>query len=251
MAKIDLIENTLDTDIVLTPLYESGFNLEGKKVQRLKLQGVAILCDVPGINGRSYPKHILQSEVNRFVKKMMKAGRAAAELNHPRLDDKGEGKDYSVFEMNLKKTCAIFEELYFKGNELFCKMRVVDKHSAGQDLKALIDDGYVPGFSLRGAGSVIDTGKGYMEIADDYRLITIDVVGNPSFDDKALITPKYEGLIGQKAQVLTESVEAINIARKEIILEQAITKRIQTGRKQFDRKGLVNLLENIDKSVLF
>jgi len=248
MPKNILKENTLNTDIVLKPFYESSYNLEGKKVKRLKLQGTAIVCDVPGINGRSYPKSILGPEVNRFVEKMMKRGRAAAELNHPRLDEKGEGKDYSVFEMNLFKTCAVIEELYFKGNELFCKMRVVEDHEAGKALKALIDAGYVPGFSLRGAGSVIDSGDGHMVIADDYRLITIDVVGNPSFDEQALITPVYEAMKGKKVQVLTE---AIDNTRKEILLEAAIHQKIKTGRKQFNRKALVNLLENMNKQALF
>lgn len=243
-----LRENTLNTDIVLKPFYESAYNLAGKKVKRLKLQGTAIVCDLAGINGRSYPKHILEAEVSRFVKKYLNTGRAAAELNHPRLDENGEGKDYSVFEMNLLKTCCVIEELYFKGNELFCKMRVVEEHPAGQALKALIDDGYVPGFSLRGAGSVIDTGKGYMEISDDYRLITVDVVGNPSFDEKALITPVYEAMKGNKIQLLTE---AINHVRKEILVEAAIHQKIRTGSKQFNRKGLVNLLESIDKKALF
>jgi hypothetical protein len=247
--KVQLLrENTLDTNLVVKPLYENEFNLSGQKVKKLKIQGTAIVCDVAGINGRSYPKNILEPEVNRLVRKFIKKGRAAAELNHPRLDKEGEGKDYSVFEMNLSKTCALIEELTFHGNELFCKMRVCDQHPAGQMLKALIDDGYIPGFSLRGAGSVVESGSGFMEITKDYRLITIDVVGNPSFDEKALITPVYESLKGKKVQFLTESVE---INRKEFLLNTAINSKIRVGTKQFNREALVNFFESIDKEALF
>jgi len=248
MSNIQLLrENTFNDNIDIKPLYETELNLAGKKVKRLKLEGVAIVSDLAGINGRSYPKPILESEVNRFVEKFLNRGRAAGELNHPRLDKEGEGKDYSVFEMNLSKACALIEQLYFKGNELQCKMRVVEAHPAGAMLKALVDDGYIPGFSLRGAGSVIDTGKGYMEITEDYRLITVDVVGNPSFDEQALITPVYEAMKGSKIHVLTESV---NIARKEMLLNSMVNQKIRVGRKQFDRKGLANLLESIDKTTL-
>lgn len=238
-----LRENTLNTDIILKPIYESEINLAGDKVKNLKLEGTAIVCDVAGINGRAYPKRILEAEVKRFNNKFINKGRAAGELNHPRLDKEGEGKDYSVFEMNLFKTCAIIEELRFVNKtDLFCKMKVVPNHEAGEALKALIEAGYVPGFSLRGAGSVIDTGKGYMEIADDYRLITVDVVGNPSFDDKALITPVYEAMKGNKVQILTESVD---IARKEMLINTAIRDDLHLGYKKYNKQSVIRLLESL------
>lgn len=212
----NLLENLLQEEIEFKtkPLYEEVTDFTGKKVKRLKVEGIAIVCDVPGINGRSYPLDILKAEVDRFNKKYVKTGRAAAELNHPRLTAEGEGKDYSVFEMNLMKTCALIEELRFEGKNLYCKMVIVEDHPAGQAIAALMRAGYVPGYSLRGAGSVIDTGMGYYEVSDDYRLITIDIVGNPSFDDKALITPKLEALQNTPAKILTESIQ---VAKREMI----------------------------------
>jgi hypothetical protein len=219
-------------------LYEDSFDVTGKKVKRLKVFGTAIVCDIPGINGRSYPKSILGPEVDRFNEKFVKRGRAAAQLNHPRLTSEGEGKDFSVFEMNLMLTCALVEELYFKGNELYCKMAVVEDHPAGKALAALIRAGYVPGYSLRGAGSVVDTGRGFYEVGDDYRLITIDIVGNPSFDDKALLSSVYESVNSpNKVQLLTESVE---MTAKELIYNQ----NVKTGFKQYDRVALESCLKS-------
>lgn len=226
-------------------LYEDAVNkLTGEKVKRLKVEGTAIVCDIAGINGRSYPKHILEAEVKRFNEKFVKTGRAAAELNHPRLSSDGEGKDYSVFEMNLMKTCALIEELRFEGKNLYCKMIIVEEHPAGQAIAALIKAGYVPGYSLRGAGSVIDTGRGFYEVADDYRLITIDIVGNPSFDDKALIRPVYEGLQKTSIKVLTESV---NHVREEMLYN----KQFMVGFKKFDKYALESCMQNFMKTDKF
>lgn len=223
-------------------MYENQVDLAGKPVKKMKIQGTAIVTDIAGINGRSYPKSVLQPEVKRFNEKFIKKGRGVAELNHPRLTSEGDGKDYSVFEINLMKACAVVEELYFEGNNLFCKMAVVDDHPAGEALKALINAGYVPGYSLRGAGSVKDTGKGFYEVTDDYRLITIDVVGNPSFDDKALISSMYESIKGNKVQVLTEAVE---MANKEFLVNCDIGTKIRTGKKQFNKAALESYFKKL------
>lgn len=223
-------------------LYEEALDITGAKVKRLKIFGTAIVCDVPGINGRAYPKKILEAEVNRFNDKFVKRGRAAAQLNHPRLTSEGEGKDFSVFEMNLMLTCALIEELYFKGNQLYCKMVVVEDHPAGKALAALIKAGYVPGYSLRGAGSVVDSGRGYYTVDTDYRLITIDVVGNPSFDDKALISSVYESAGSpNKVKLLTESVEC---AAKELIYNQ----NVKAGFKQYNKNALESCLNTYKNS---
>jgi len=227
---------------MVKPVYETQVDLSGKPVKKLKVYGTAIVSDIAGINGRSYPKRILESEVKRFNDKFIKKGRGVAELNHPRLSSDGDGKDYSVFEINLMKACAVIEELEFKGANLYCKMAVVDNHPAGQALKALIEAGYVPGYSLRGAGSVKDTGKGFFEITDDYRLITIDVVGNPSFDDKALISSMYESIKGSKIQMLTESVE---LANREFLFNCERSTKIRVGQKQFNRAALESYFKGL------
>jgi len=239
MSKLQLLQEP-ESDFSLTkPIYEEAYDLSGKKTKKLKIYGTAIVTDIPGINGRAYPKRILAPEVQRFNEKFIERGRGIAELNHPRLTAEGEGKDYSVFEINLMKACAVVEELYFEGNNLYCKMAVVENHPAGQALKALIDSGYVPGYSLRGAGSVVESGKGYLEVADDYRLITIDVVGNPSFDDKALISSIYESAQGANVQVLTEAVQS---TYTELALNHDIKQQVRVGRKQFNKAALEGVI---------
>jgi len=239
-SRISLIEQSNFT----TPLYEATKTLSGSIEQKMKLIGTAIVCDRPGINGRSYPSKILRREMNRYITKFINGGRSFAELNHPRLTSEGEGRDYSVFEINLMKACCMIEELYFEGSNMKCKMKVVDKHPAGQALKALVDDGLRPGYSLRGAGSVIETGRGFFEVDEDYRMITIDVVGNPSFDDDAIISSLYESIKGGKINVLTESVHGdLENAHNEFMLNMDLAARqnIITGRKQINKIAFESL----------
>lgn len=231
----------IETNEMVKPIYENVVTLSGDNEKKLKLVGVAIVCDRPGINGRSYPSSILKREMNRYITKFINGGRSFSELNHPRLTADGEGRDYSVFEINLMKACCMIETLSFEGSDMMCKMKVVDKHPAGQALKALVDDGLRPGYSLRGAGSVTDSGKGYYEVADDYRMITIDVVGNPSFDDDAIISSLYESMNKGNIKVLTESANyELEMASKEFIhnIGIAAKENILTNRRQFNKVAL-------------
>ena len=238
MSKLISLFETADE---ISPLYETVILPSGDGEKKLMLYGTAIVCDRPGINGRSYPSRILKREMDRYIKKYIKGGRSFSELNHPRLTSEGEGRDYSVFEINLMKACCMITELHFEGTDMKCKMKVVDKHPAGQALRALVDDGLRPGYSLRGAGSVVESGRGFFEVADDYRMITIDVVGNPSFDDDAIIDSLYESIKGGKLNVLTESVQiALDEASNDFVnaIGMAAKQNIVAGRKMFNKVAL-------------
>ena len=186
----------------------------GVGVKRLIIEGIGIICDVPGINNRSYSQPIIEREMNRLMKEMVSRGRLAAELNHPRLDANGDAKDYPIFEMNLEKVCALIEEMHMEGNKLMVRMVVLEETPAGKTLAGLIRGGYHPGFSLRGAGSTVTVGD-HEEISDDYTMITIDVVGNPSYGQAAIfnsrtesVAPAKESVAPAKRKGLTESVGA-------------------------------------------
>ena len=116
----------------------------------------------------------------------------------------GEAKDYPIFELDLDSICTLVEDLHMEGNDLKVRMVVMEETRDGHQLGALIRGGYHPGFSLRGAGSTISLGD-HEEIADDYTMITIDVVGNPSFGQPAIFNARTEG-VAKKGSALVESV---------------------------------------------
>jgi len=234
MSKDLLIDNSFELDA----MYEATKGIKGSEpTKRLKVYGTAIVCGRPGINGRSYPLSIMKKEAKSFIETRVKTKRAGAELNHPRLDKDGDGKDYSVFEINLKKACALIEEITFSGNHMKTKMVVAEEHNSGKDLKGLLDIGYRPGFSLRGAGSVSQSNKGFLEVTEDYKLITIDVVGNPSFDDDAIFDNMYESIKGGNLQLLTE---AADYAAQDFMQAMERNAAIKTGRKQYNTAALGN-----------
>lgn len=217
----------------------------GAKAKRLIIEGVGIQCDVPGINNRSYPKAIIEREINRLNRDMVAYGRLAGELNHPRLDSQGEAKDYPIFEMNLYKACALVEDMHMEGNNLMVRMLVMEGTQGGDQLAALIRNGYHPGFSLRGAGSTINVGD-HEEIADDYTMITIDVVGNPSFGQVAIFNSRTESVASRpNGKVLVESVtnpaviSRINNYSQEVAM---YSNRLLTGYNTFDKKALISAM---------
>jgi hypothetical protein len=224
----------------------------GNNVKRLIIEGTAIKCNVPGINNRAYPKPIIEREANRLVKDFVMKGRLAASLNHPRLGPDGTAKDYPIFEMDLMSICALIEDLHMEGDLLKVRMVVMEETVAGKQLAALIRGGYHPGFSLRGAGSTINMGE-HEEIADDYTMITIDVVGNPSFGQDAIFTARQESAEG-KAKALTESVagprplvesvtDIMNRYGAEIAHHYAT---ISVGGGLYDKNGLISALRGFN-----
>jgi len=192
----------------LTPMYESEIGLDGNPTKVLKVYGVAVVCDKVGINNRLYTSELIGREAVRFTNERIKQFRSSAELNHPRIDEKGQGKDGSIFVINLLKVCALIEKLELNGKNLDIVYRVTKSRNGllttpGDILANLIDNGMKPGCSLRGAGSAMKR-NGYEEVSPDYRLITVDIVGNPSFDVDAMLDIAYES--ASKSPILLESV---------------------------------------------
>lgn len=216
---------------------EERTGLDGKPVKRLIIEGTAIVCDIAGINGREYPTSIMSREVDRLNREFVPYGRLAAELNHPRLDPEGNSRDYPIFEMDLSKTCAVVEELRMDGNKMYCKMVVAEETDAGRNLAGLIRAGYHPGYSLRGAGDTRPKGD-HEVITDDYTMITIDVVGNPSFGKAAIFQSHTEAAATpMNAKALTES---INMIRAEVASSHGLR---DLGLHEFDKMAFISYLK--------
>lgn len=204
---------------LITPVYESIANSPLKE-KRLKLHGTAIVCDEPGYNGRTYPTRLMTRESKKFTDTYIKNFNSLGELNHPPVDEEGNARLLPVTEINLEKVSHIIELLGMEGNHMKIKFRIVEKTPCGAILKALLDDGIPVGVSLRGLGSVYrDGGKNI--VADDYDLITVDVVGRPSYGKAAMMQSMMEATSNNKIQLLTECenpaiLEAISEFRNEV-----------------------------------
>ena len=130
------------------------------------LTGVMQRAEAKNGNGRRYPRNILQREVENY-KKLVRDRRAVGELDHP---------DSDV--VNLKNSSHIVTDIWWEGNDVMGKLKVVDTPS-GRILKDLVSAGVKLGISSRGVGSTKSVGDNQI-VQEDFQLICFDMVSEPS-----------------------------------------------------------------------
>lgn len=132
------------------------------------ITGIFMQAETKNKNGRVYPKHILQREVDRYNKDYVSKGRALGELGHP---DKPT--------INLDRVSHMITQLYPDGNNFVGKAKILDTPN-GRIVRSLLDGGASLGVSTRGVGS-LKPHNGYQLVQDDFHLATAaDIVSDPS-----------------------------------------------------------------------
>ena len=162
MSKSLLIEYS-----IFTP--KSTQLTEGVKGTRnLLVEGVVQRADSKNQNGRVYPKHILENEVEKYISTSIAENRALGELDHP---------ESTV--INLKNVSHNIKSLWWDGDDLMGKIEVLPTPS-GNILRELFANNITVGISSRGMGSVQPLGEGTVEVQDDFELLCWDFVSTPS-----------------------------------------------------------------------
>jgi len=118
-------------------------------------------------NGRMYKKDILENEVSRYIREVVKANRAFGELNHP-----------SGPTINLDRVSHIITELTWDGNYVNGKAKITST-PMGEIARGLLESGGQLGVSTRGMGSLAEK-NGVMVVQSDFKLSTVDIVSDPS-----------------------------------------------------------------------
>lgn len=222
----------------LKPVFE---NIMGGNEKRLKLEGTAILCEVEGINGRIYSTNHMDTQAKKFTKNYIETFNSLGELNHPAVTSEGEHILLPVTEINLEKACHLIEKLYMLGDEMKIKSRVITDLPCGAIIASLVKNGIPVGNSLRGLGSVYKI-NGRLFVADDYALITIDIVGRPSYGRPAMLHAITESINSHEIPLLTEAVER---AVMEFKREVDYNTRINNITHQTEYYSISKLLEAI------
>ncbi len=135
--------------------------VNGKSV---KIKGPFLQAEVKNRNGRIYTKELYSREIDRFNKEKIKTNKAMGELDHPLTPA-----------INLDRVSHRIDSLVMDGNNGMGIATILDT-PMGKIAKTLVTEGIVLGVSSRGIGSVAKTGK----VNDDYRMVTIDIVSDPS-----------------------------------------------------------------------
>lgn len=151
--------------------YEKPVDEEGKprlsKYGNLLVRGIIQRADALNQNGRVYPRHILEKEVNNYMT-MVKERRATGELDHA---------DSPV--VNLQNTSHVITDIWWQGNDLWGEIEVLEDLDQGRNLKGLFKSEIKVGISSRALGSVQKLGEANV-VQDDLYLVCWDIVSEPS-----------------------------------------------------------------------
>jgi len=141
---------------------------ESKSPQGMKIRGLFQRADEENNNKRVYPKTVLESQV-KGLQDMIKENRLCGELDHPSHDI-----------VKLSNASHLITGLYMEGNDVIGEAKVLDT-PAGKVAQALIEGGVKIGISSRGVGTLSeDTMRKVKYVNDDYKLVTFDLVADPS-----------------------------------------------------------------------
>jgi len=157
----------LITELVEDIQYISEAKENGEKSHFI--EGIFLQSNVKNRNGRIYPLHIMEKEVNRYVNEVVNHNRAYGELGHP------QGPS-----INLDRVSHIITSLRKEGNNFIGKAKLTET-PMGSIAMGLLKSGANLGVSSRGMGSLKPTTEGIMEVQDDFHLATAgDIVADPS-----------------------------------------------------------------------
>ena len=131
------------------------------------IEGVFAQAEKENRNKRTYPKEVLESAIDTYIKDYVNPKRSIGELNHP-----------SAFAPNPERACILITELVWDKNDVLGKAKVLSTPQ-GEIVKSLLKDGVQLGVSTRGMGTLDEKGD-ISVVKDDYVISAIDVVSNPS-----------------------------------------------------------------------
>lgn len=150
----------------------------GSSYKSLKFRGKFQEANTPNKNKRIYKETTLQREVNRLMEAMSER-RLVGELDHP-----------SDSVIHYENASHVITNLWWENNVLMGEGEILPT-PAGKILEALVQAKIPIGISSRGVGSGTLKPDGIMEIHDNFKLITFDVVADPS-TNKAFASPFSE-----------------------------------------------------------
>lgn len=142
--------------------------------KKTMLKGLFQHGDIRNGNGRIYPRPILEREINKNIEKV-KTRNMLGELDHPT-----EGKihldkvSHVITELNVQTDGRVIGSL-----EVFDGPDELGGTPKGRILGSLIRRNIKLGISSRGFGTTKENGD-VNEVQDDFRLITFDIVADPS-----------------------------------------------------------------------
>lgn len=185
--------------------------------KKFRLKGIFQKSDTPNGNGRVYPKRILESALQSTAQAVSE-GRMLGELDHP--DDA---------KIHLDKVSHKITKLEINPTNGFMMGEAeVLATPAGKILEGLIKSGVKLGISSRGFGSVKQI-NGLNEVQEDFKLVTFDMVSDPSTPGafpNAVYEHKEEG------QVSVEEADEDYVTNLSFLVEEILEEDVETPEQE-------------------
>lgn len=136
----------------------------GQKEKTYKIRGIFSTIGEKNRNGRVYPRNLWESQVKSYQNEIASGSiNTLMEYEHP-----------ARTEVDPMKAVAKINKLWIEGPYVMGESVLLNNEQANQ-LKSLIDNDVKISVSSRGVGNVGKDG-----IVEDFKLITYDIVPNPS-----------------------------------------------------------------------
>lgn len=228
----NLLIEVSELNYTLSELNEDG------KPKKLKITGTFGKYDEENGNKRKYPKLVLENAIKGILP-MVNERRMMGELDHP--------PDAKV---HLEKVSHLITKLEVRDNgEIYGEAEVLPTAS-GKILESLLKSNVKLGISSRGFGSTKDVG-GIQEVQDDYRLVTFDVVNDPSTPgafpkpvyenkDQKKDTPEYVTNLDALVESVLETEIPTSREKKDFICMDEDSNRFYIVEGEHDSYGTLN-----------
>lgn len=200
--------------------------VEGSNEKHYYLKGPFLEANVKNRNGREYMLETLTREVKDFYANKIKTNRSIGELDHPPEPT-----------INLDRISHMITDLEMKDNIGYGVARLLNT-PMGKIAQSLVADGVQLGMSTRGVGTL----DGDM-VQDDYKLITVDIVADPSAPSAFV-----EGVLENKDWIVSETGEIVEAAVKNLKKEMDKTYSKCQGKEEFS-KEVLSYLNNFLNSI--
>lgn len=176
------------------------------------IEGVFLQANKKNRNGRIYPLHIMEKEVNRYMEEVVNKNRAYGELGHP-----------AGPQINLDRVSHLITNLKRDGDNFIGKAKIANT-PMGNIARGLLQSGAQLGVSSRGMGSLKPSKDGIMEVQEDFHLATAaDIVADPSAPDAFVrgIMENVEWLYDPvKDTWMEERLDTVKQAVKRMTMDQ-------------------------------
>lgn len=187
--------------------------------KKLKLRGKFQKCDEQNNNGRIYPRKVLEPQVKEIQAKIDERSLVGA-LDHPPNDA-----------IHLSQASHLITKLWVENNGDVMGEAEILSTPSGKIVEALLNDNVKIGISSRGLGTISEGKEGKI-VNEDFKLITFDLVSDPSTKGAYPSLTESVKLNSAKAQKIVSRMKA-----EKILLTALESKINEKLRKVKEAKG--------------